>query len=316
MFRKNGASDIDGIIKHLKGVDANELFEIEFMTTKDEIHIILNKKEHKTFRYEELSMLYADKEHLCLAFSNTKYMIWFQNSNVDLYELEKEVREYAKNAKLNKDTQLHGVAKKAEKKEKRSYGKKLVTLLLIVVLISSLSTVVFVFTNNKGQEILESIRNKVVEIFPDLEKKDNAELKKEKIQYLRDVYEKLEKTKYDITEVSYLIGDITTSEKDYDAWLSKLAEIQQSYETNKMVDYKLDKEHLTMEDATIKNRSKDIYINAEELLEELNNLLLDKDEKVSKYLLLEESIKSLNHEIFSLHTLIVKEIQQLENSVK
>lgn len=315
MFRKNSTSKIDGIINQLKGVEANELFEIELITTKNEIHIVKNKKEHKIYGYDELSMLYADKEHLCLAFGSAKYMIWFQNCDVDLYELEKEVREYAKNAKLNKDTQLHGVAKKAEKKEKCSYRKKLGTLLLMVALISCLSTVVFVFTTNKGQELVGIVENKVIEIFPALEKKDNSELRKEKIQYLRDSYEKLEKTKYDIAEISYLISDITMGEKDYESWLSKLTGIKESYEENKVIDFKLDKEYTTMSDSTIKDKSKEIYEDAEELFKELNDLLLNKHEKLSDYLSLEEQVEELNNEIFSLHTSIVREIQQLENIV-
>lgn len=312
MFRKNSTSKIEGIIKKVKGVEANDLYEIELATTKDSIHIISNKKEHKIYSYEKLSMLYVDRDHICLAFGNIKYMIWVQNSTIDLYELEKEIRESVKNAKLNKNTELQGVAEKVEKKERRSYRKQLSVLLIIVALVCCLCTVGYVFTTQKGKEIFDYAMNTVSEIF----NKESENKENEKIQFLETSYEQLTKTKYDVGELRNLITVISTGNNEYDTWLSRLAEIKISFKNNKLTSFKFDKNYSTMADNELKNESEKIYTKFESLCDTLEQYLHDKNDKLSDYILLEDDIEVINNDIFALHTAIVVEIQQLENSVQ
>lgn len=312
MFRKNSTSKIEGIIKEVKGVEANELYEIKFITTKDNIHIVSNRKEHKIYPYEKMTMLYVDRDHICLAFGNIKYMIWVQNSTVDLYELEKEVRESVKNAKLNQKTELQGVAERVEKKEKRSYRKQLGGLLIIVALICCLCTVGYVFATQNGKDLLNTLTTTVSNIFV----KNEEDVESKKIEYLNDSYEKLLETKYDIGEFRILLNSITVGKNEFDIWQSKLAEIKISYNKNKITDFKLDKEYSTMADDKIKNETQAIYNDVERLFDNLETYLKDKNDKLSDYILLEEETTRINEQIFALQTSIVIEIQQLENSVQ
>ena len=306
MFRKkDSTSEVEEIVRRVRGVDANEFYPIELITTPRKIHIILDNKTKNSYGYAELDMLYVDSDHVCLAFGKMKYMIWAQRDNAHLRELEDEIKESAKKAKLAQSVQkVERQMKKEKKSNEQNRGKKVLSMLISLFFVLTVCAG-GQFAVSKGyHEVLFSMMDELI--------RGEEMVDEEKINYLEGIYDNLLDSKNRVIELqSFVKLAECYGEEDVNNLLKDLQEIEADYKSSKITDYSQDQGYISLADNFVKTNSGKIYNKIEKVL---NSLFEHPYTEESDFTEAKEDLDEINRELYTILNDLVSEIQKQNSS--